>query len=218
MINRKVWLQTACFTLIGLVLTGCGSVLSGPPGAVNGTVMYEELNSSGSPEPMPGVMVALCLVSKDGLPEGPVVATTNRGETEPICTLQAAPTALTDADGRFTLDGVLPGTYLLLFHMWPDKVEGLQWDGVSLTEAPLNEIDMVIPPSEETDFWEDGGPAISLASWSAGEGMIVTRGTVCSDKYGFCFSVYDEQLSSIIEVRSNETVEAELTTNFKPSE
>lgn len=215
---KKLLPHTLWFILIVMLLVGCGGVQTEPPGNVSGRVIYRNLDMSGSPDLMPGVMVVLCRVSNDGLPEGPVVGSSNYGETESICMLQGAPTALTDADGRFTLDGVTPGTYLLLFHLWPDGVGELQWDGVTLTEAPFDEVDRVIPPSEAKDFWERGGPTIALANWSASEGMNLTRGNICSDKFGFCFSVYDERLSPIIEVKSNETVEAELTTYFKPDE
>ena len=218
MTSRRLLQQTFSWTLIVLLLAGCGGAQTGPPGIVTGRVMYEDLSIGGSAEPMPGVMVALCQVPAEGLPEGPAVAESNTDETEHICTLQGTPTALTDADGVFRLDGVPPATYLVMFHLFPDEMEGLEWDGVSLTEAPFDAIDMVIPPSGESGFWEDGGPAIALANWSAAEGMTVSRGNVCSDKFGFCFSIRAERLSPIIEVESNETVEIELTAHFNSRE
>ena len=222
--SRKLVQQTFGLALTALLLTGCGGASAKPtptpqpPGAVTGKVMYEALTNGGSAEPMPGVMVALCRVPAEGLPEGPPVAASNRDETEHICTLQGALTALTDADGEFTLDGVPPAAYVVMFHLFPDAMEGVEWDGVALTEASLNEVDMVVSPSGESDFWEDGGPAIALANWSAAEGMTVATGNVCSNKFGFCFSIHSERLHSVAELESNQTVEIELTTHFKSSE
>jgi hypothetical protein len=189
-----------------------------PPGTVTGKVLYKGLTKPGDTEPMADVMIALCRVSEEGLPEGPPIATKNRDETEHICTLQGEPTTLTDADGAFTLDGVPPATYLVMFHLFPAEVqaEGVQWNGVVLTEAVVDEVDMAVSPSGESGFWENGGPAISLMNWKAGEGMTVSEGNVCSDKFGFCFSIHDEGLSPVITLESNETVEVELTAHFKP--
>jgi hypothetical protein len=163
-------------------------------------------------------MITLCRVRAEGLPEGPTVARSNKDETEHICMLQGVPTALTDADGVFTLDGVPPAAYLVMFHLFPDKMEGVEWNGVVLTEAPFDEVDNEIPPSGVSDFWENGGPAIARGNWSEAEGMTVSTGNVCSNEFGFCFSIRDERLHPVIEVESNETVEVELTTHFKPNE
>ena len=187
-----------------------------PPGTVSGKVMYKSLTSPGNTEPMADVLIALCRVSEEGLPEGPPVATKNRGETEHICTLQGEPTALTGADGAFTLDGVPPGDYLVLFHLFPSEIHETKWHGVALTEAVVDEVKMAVAPSDKPDFWQAGGPAIALANWKAGEGMTLSQGNVCSDKFGFCFSIRDEGLSPVIEVASHETVEVELTAHLKP--
>ena len=127
---------------------------------------------------------------------------------------------MSSADGTFKLEGVFPGTYLVLFHLFPAKVEAMggEWNGVALTEAAYNEIDGVIPSSEAPDFWENGGPAIALANWSADEGMIVSRGNVCSNKLGFCFSIIDERSHPVIEVEPNKIVEIDLTAHFAPEE
>jgi len=222
--SRKLLQQTFGLMLMGLLLVGCGGALGKPtptpqpPGTVTGKVMYEALTNGGSAEPMPGVMVALCRAPAEGLPEGAPVAASNKDALEHICTLQEAPTALTDADGEFVLDGVPPAVYVVMFHLFPDEMAGVEWDGVVLTEAVLNEVDMEVSPSGESDFWEDGGPVIALANWRAGEGMTVATGNVCSNKVGFCFSVHSELLHSVVELEPNGTVEIELTTHFKASE
>jgi hypothetical protein len=176
--------------------------------------MYTDLSNGGNAEPVPNVMVVLCQVPAEGLPEGPAVAESNRNETEHICTLKGVPTALTDADGVFTLDGVPPATYLVVFHLFPDEMEEVEWDGVTLMEAHFNAIDQAVSPSGEAGFWEDGGPVIGRGNWSAAEGMTVSTGNVCSNKFGFCFSIRDGRPSPVIEIESNETVEIELTTHF----
>jgi hypothetical protein len=180
--------------------------------------MYKSLTSPGGPEPMADVLIALCRTARDGLPEGPPVAAKNRGETEHICTLQGEPTSQTDAQGAFTLGGVPPGTYLVLFHLFPSEIQATEWHGVALTEAVFDELEMEVVASGRSDFWQNGGPAISLANWRAGEGMTVSQGNVCSDSLGFCFSIRDEGLSPVIELASHETVEVELTAHYKPEE
>jgi hypothetical protein len=187
-----------------------------PPGTVSGKVVYKNLTSPGNAEPMADVLIALCLITDEGPPEGPPVATKNRDETEHICTLQGEPTALTGTDGAFTLDGVSPGDYLVLFHLFPSELHETEWHGVILTEAVVDEAEMAVAPSGESDFWQAGGPAISLMNWKAGEGMTLSHGNVCSDKFGFCFSIRDEDLSPVIELESHQTVEVELIAHFKP--
>ena len=187
-----------------------------PPGTVTGNVAYENLTKRGSTEPMADVMIVLCQIADEGLPEGPPVASKNRDEAEHICTLQGEPTALTGADGSFTLEGVPPGAYLVLFHLFSSEVQGTEWHGVDLTEAVVDEKGMAVAPSGKPDFWANGGPAISLMNWRAGEGMTASQGNVCSDRFGFCFSIRDEGLSPVIELASGETVEVELTAHFKP--
>ena len=41
--------------------------------------------------------------------------------------------------------------------------------------------------------------------------MTVATGNVCYTKVGFCFSIRDERLHSVVELESNQTVEIELT-------
>lgn len=190
-----------------------------PPGTITGEVMYKPLTKRADAEPMPNVVIALCRVPAEGLPEGPPVSLSNKDESEKICTLQEVPTALTDAQGSFTLDGVPPGTYVVMFHLFPDMLGagGTEWDGIVLMEASLDETNS-IPASGQSDFWERGGPAIALGNWSQGVGMTVSEGNVCSDALGFCFSIHEEHLATVVEVRSHETVEVQLTAHLKPEE
>ena len=221
------------FVFLMILLNGCAPASTQvpstptpiePPGTIIGKVVYADPSNGGSAEPMQDVMVVLCRVPAEGLPEGPAVASSNRDETEHICTLLGTPTALTDPDGVFTLDGVPSATYLVMFHLFPDEMEGVEWDGVALMEAYLNEdistID--IPPSGESGFWEDGGHAIATMAFTFDsgkfEGNWLARGNVCSNKFEFCFSIRDNYLNPVTEVESNETVEIELTAHFKSRE
>jgi hypothetical protein len=213
---HKIMVLVTSILLPGF-LAACAAPPPQPPGTITGTMKYEQLSGGGSAEPVPDMLIALCRVPAAGLPDGPIVASSNRGKTEHICTVQGAPTAVTDKDGAFTLASVPPATYLVMFHLSPAAAEASRagWNGVALTEASFNEIDGKVPSSSKPDFWEDGGPAIALASWSASEGMTVTTGNVCSDKFGFCFSIRDGHAQPVIEVKPSETVEIELTTHLK---
>ena len=104
-----------------------------------------------------------------------------------------------------------------MFHPSPAAAESsrAEWNGAALTEASFNEVDGNVPSSNRPDFWEDGGPAVALASRSAGEGMTLTTGTVCSDKFGFCFSIRNGHAHPVIEVKPSETVKIELSTHLK---
>jgi hypothetical protein len=185
-------------------------------GTVTGKMLYSELKSNGSAEPMANVMVVLCRIPEGGLPEGPAISVANDDELEQICTLQGTPTALTDADGVFTLESVPVASYLAMFHPYPNQLEGIEWDGIPVTEAPHNNIDKVIPAISESDFWETGGFGVASAKgWSATEGFIFTTGNFCSQKYGICFMLQEKHPSPVVEVESNQLADIELTNYIK---
>ena len=64
------------------------------------------------------------------------------------------------------LDNVSPGTCLVTFSLFPSELEGVEWSGIAVTEAPLSATGMDIPAFGEADFWQSGGPAIALANWN----------------------------------------------------
>jgi hypothetical protein len=191
---------------------------SSPSGTVRGTIVYEDLANEGGVEPMGEVMVVLCQVPAEGLPEGPVAATGRTGQIEDICTLQTVPTGLSGSDGAFALDDVPSATYLVMFHPWPGEIQGHEddWEGVILTQGSLDEAEMEVSPSGSLGFWERGGTVVALANWSADGGMVLARGNLCSNRLGFCLSVRDGRPHPVVEVGSNETLEVELTAHFKP--
>ena len=82
--TRKIVTFATSLLLLNL-LAACAASTPQPPGVITGQVMYEALTNDGSAEPMPDVMVALCQVPAKGLPEGPIVASSNRDETEQVC-------------------------------------------------------------------------------------------------------------------------------------
>jgi len=215
MVNKRLLQKMLGFTLTVLLLAGC----RGAPGNISGKMIYENLTNGGSTKPMANVMIVLCRVSSDGLPDGPVVAASNKGEIEHICTLQGGATTLTDTDGTFTLNDVPPAIYLVMFHLFPAELDkqGVEWNDIALTEASWNDVDGV-EPSVASGFWEDGGKAFALSDWNSRDGTTVTKGNVCSNKFGFCFSILEGGPYPVIEVKSDETIKVELTAHFTPKE
>jgi hypothetical protein len=187
-----------------------------PSGTISGKVVYQDTKIANSLQPLPGVLVALCRISEEGHSEIPPVAVTAQGES--ICTLQSSPIVPTNADGTFVMQGVPPGTYLLLFHLRPDELGDApdEWDSVVLTDAYVDEIEMVVPPMKDSDFWETGGLIFGQVNLSVELGARVSNGNVCSNKYGFCFSVRDELLHPVVDVESNTIAEVEVVTYAKP--
>lgn len=206
-----------------LVASACGGATPAAPadpaapGTVEGTIVYQDLGHDDGVEPLGDVMIVLCQVPADGLPQGPVVAPGDRAEPADVCALQAVPTALSGPDGAFTLDDVPPGTYLVMFHAWPEQMEGREadWDGVVLTEGSLHEAEMQVSASNSPDFWERGGAVVALADENAADGMSLWKGNLCSHRLGFCFSVRDGRPDPVIEVGSAETLQVELTAHFE---
>ena len=206
-----------CLSLAALfVLVACGSR---EMGSISGHVFYERPTKEKTREPMKNVKIILCEVNKDkGLPEGPVVAYINRNKVERIGILKAEPTAITNSDGSFILSNVPVGTYLILFHLWPDKLRSIgdEWEGIGLTEACLDQLGEEILASGKSDFWEEGGIIGGLSDWSSQKGFTVTKGNICSESLGFCLSVRDRRPYPIVEVQPDSTVEIVITTHFKP--
>jgi len=163
-------------------------------------------------------MIALCEVPENhGLPEGPVVACINKEKVERIGIIKEKPTAITDSNGRFMLTQVPVGTYLILFHMWPDKItsSGNERYDIILTEGYLDENYQEITASGKPDFWEKGGIIIEgNANWNSQEGFTLIKGQVISNSLGFCFSIRDKRPHPIIKVQSDSIVEITLTTYF----
>jgi hypothetical protein len=190
-------------------------------GNIIGRLVFEQLTEEKSRELMQNVKLILCEIPEDkGLPEGPVVASINRNKVERIGTLKAEPSAITDSDGNFTLSKVPPGTYLILFHLWPSELKsiGANWNDTILTEACLDRSGEKIFASGESDFWKEGGLAVVRMNWDVQKGFTATEGNVCSNSLGFCFSVRDQRPHPIIKVQPGSTVQIVITTHIKPNE
>ena len=206
-----------CLTVILLfTLSACSPPEKGM-GTIRGSVVNEIPNDEIPHEPMQNLKVVLCEVSADeGLPEGPVVASMNEDKVENIGILIAEPTAVTDSVGRFMLTNVPVGTYLILFHLFPDELIGVDWNGAVLPEAYFDFQSQKIPSSGKPDFWEKGGLAMVRGNWSSQEGFTAEEGSVCSESLGFCFLIRDQKPYPIVKVQPDSTIEILLTTQLKP--
>jgi hypothetical protein len=216
---HKLPCRIFAFIVVVSLLMACKTLQASPtpepPGRISGQVIYQDLKETDDPEPLAGILVVLCRLSGESQPEGPPVAVSNQGK--PICTLQGEPTVSTSEDGSFILEGVTPATYLVMFQLWPDNIRAgeVEWEEVILTEANLNEVKGVISPSNKLDFWETGGPVIGTMDWSFSKGSRISDGNLCSNKYGFCFSVHEERLDPVIDVKANGMVDVELVAHFQ---
>jgi hypothetical protein len=184
-----------------------------PPGAVAGKITHP------NGEPVAGAFMALCQLSvaEDGSPVIPdrfIVGGPNPDNPLEICTLSVEPTASTDSDGDFHLEGVPPGTYLLLYHLFPEELDEA-WPGTLLTTAGMcterTSASMVTKPvickSGNNDFWHNGGLPVGGVSWSTQDGFVQTDGDACSNSLGFCLGLQEERLANVVEVRSEQTEE-----------
>jgi len=205
------------FTLvIILALSACSSPEKGM-GTITGSVVNEIPNKEIPREPMENVKIVLCQVAEeDGLPEGPMVASMNEDKVENIGILLAEPTAVTDSVGRFILTNVPVGNYLILFHLFPDELVGVDWHGAVLTEAYFDFQSQKIPASGTPDFWEKGGLAMVQGNWTSQDGFTAKEGSVCSESLGFCFLIREQKPYPIVKVQPDSTIDIFLTTPLKP--
>jgi len=215
--------QSICylFHLILILLFFPVTAFAQSTGTISGLVVYKYLTGKKPSEPMQNVKIVLCRVPDDkGLPEGPVAATSNKGKVETICALRSALTAVTDSDGRFTLSRVPVGTYLVVFHLWPSKLDAsvTDWNGMAVTEAVLSDAGNDILASGKSTFWEKGGLPAVLASWDLDKGFTATQGSVCSNSWGFCFSLREKRPHPIVKVQPDSTVEVVLPIYIAPKE
>ena len=199
-----------------LVLLACSSPKKGM-GTITGNVFNEVPTKEIPREPMQNVKIVLCKMSdSDGLPEGPMVASMNEDKAETIGILIAEPTALTDSVGKFMLTNVPVGTYLILFHLFPDELMGVDWQGAILPEAYFDFQSQKIPSSGKPDFWEKGGLAMVTGNWSSQDGFTAKEGSVCSESLGFCFMLRDQKPYPIVRVQPDSTINVLITTQLKP--
>lgn len=199
-----------------LALLTCSSPEKGM-GTITGNVFNEIPNKEIPREPLQNVKIVLCkLFERDGLPEGPMVASMNKDKAEKIGILIAEPTAVTDSVGKFMLTNVPVGTYLILFHLFPDELIGVDWQGAVLPQAYFDFQNQKIPASGKADFWEKGGLAVVTGNWSSQDGFTAAEGSVCSESLGFCFMLRDQKPYPIVNVHPDSTVDVLITTQLKP--
>ena len=224
------------FLIVSLTLVACGP--SDKTGNISGRLVfggYDEKNPQGGPGDahslrlgIGNVMIVLGQVEKR-LPKGPAVADRNEDNPELIGVLRENLTAVTDSNGRFTLNKVPVGTYLVLFHLLPDGLKSKvgKWDGVGVVEADVevvSDIDAPIPnsrwaiPPSSKAFWARGGTISGKGNWTSQDGFTLIEGTVFSTQYGFCFSVRDERPYPIVKVQPDSTAETLITTWILPEQ
>lgn len=217
-LRQSIFLASVCFVIL-LIACPNQTDTPKPTGTIRGQVYYKYLKSEEPGMPISNVRIALCKLSDDkGLPEGAVVADRNQGNLEPIGIIQAEPTVVTDSVGSFILDNVPVGTYLILFHLWPDRLgaKGTDWHDIVITKGHYDIIKNSITASGKADFWENGGIVIGLADWSRDEGIRITEGTVGSETYGFCFGIRDEKPCPIVTVEANSELDVLVLTHIAP--
>lgn len=187
-------------------------------GKISGSLIFESAdNELEVPIYIQNAKVVLCKLSEEAqIPDGPSVSGRNKNDAELFGKLLAEPSTLTDSSGNFMLNNVLCGTYLVLFHLYPQKIEGTDWHDGILTEAYLDMGDSRIPPTNQAGFWEEGGMAAVDANWSSEHGLTAIKGNACSEKWGFCFTIMDEKAYPIVEVVKDSTVNVKLVTYFLP--
>jgi hypothetical protein len=231
--QHKTRLCLAALAVLSIWIGACknGSVPQGtrvgdlsstkPTGTIKGRVVYEDLDGKKPSKPMPNVEIVLCRVSEDkGLPDGPVVGIGNVRKVERLCTIPGHPTSISDIDGGFTITHVPTGTYLLLYHLWPNELSSSStgWNDINLTEAVMDTSRNEILASGKQDFWETGGLGYVQLNFARGKGLRVTKGSVCSKKWGFCFSLHDERPRPVVTVRPDSTIDSVLPIYVKPKE
>jgi len=202
---------------VALLLVPVCSCAPPPPGAVAGKITRPD------GEPVAGAFLALCRFSdthsgSPAIPDGFIIGGSQPDSPLEICTLAAEPTTLTASNGTFLLEGVPSGTYLLLYHLFPEKL-GDTWPGTLLTTVGLcseqipyrMESKTVICKSGNNDFWHNGGLPLGGARWSSQDGFVLTQGDACSNSLGFCFSLEEERLANVVQVRSEQTEEVAWT-------
>jgi hypothetical protein len=204
---------------LGLVIVfaflACGSPQG--RGDISGRLVYGQFDQENPQEGMPNVRVVLCRLDKR-LPEGPVVSDLNEGKLRRLGVLLAAPTAVTDSDGRFTLQGVPAGSYLLLVDLLPaaPRPPESEWDGTVLTTADVDQTFQGIPSSGKADFWKEGGLISGRGDWNSTDGFVLKAGMVSSKSLGFFFSVRDKLPHPIVDVQADSTAEVVLTSHILP--
>ena len=193
--------------LVLLLLVACGT----PRGAINGHIV-----GANTGEPLKDAQIILCLLP----------------ETEGVnflCTLQATPTALSDASGVFTFSDVNPGAYVLMYGL-SDELASTpdEWGDVKVTKAKpcMRGMKNAVCQSLEAPeglFWQAGGTYLGEVIFrlgvpddetestviGTGGGTYTFQGAVRSDHTGISIMVSDGELAPVVRVQAGETTEIE---------
>lgn len=190
-----------------------------PTGSVSGLINYQNFDKPEIVKPLPGVLIALCKIPSEGLPDGPLIAESNFKDGESVCTMVGEPRALTDDQGMFVIEDVPIGNYVVLFNLSTALTEerSVKWDGIPMTKAHFS--NMEVAASGKEDLWLKGGELIGSADYILDEGGLIFRtGNACSNAYGFCFSILKRNPSPVVVVEPGKTVFTELKSHFLPED
>lgn len=204
--HKGLVLQIACSVICLLLLASCGS----PRGDIEGNIV-----GAGTEEPLQRANIILCLLPED--------------ESNFLCTLQAAPTAVSDSSGTFTISNVPVGNYVLMYGLPGELVFSAdEWEGVRVTKAEpcmRNMHNAVCQSSEDPEgvFWKEGGTLIGDAIFklgspdeepestvvSTGGGAYTFQGAVRSDHTGISIMIVKGELAPVVHVKAGETTDIE---------
>jgi hypothetical protein len=159
-------------------------------------------------KPLADLQIILCLLPSEV-----------EGE-EYACTLQAAPTARSDASGAFEFLKVPDGSYVLVYGD-PDELESTvdEWEGIEVTRGKL----CVNPISganyacriPEYVFWEEGGKYIAgttrltIGDDGRVEWFGLLEGIARSNKLGISIMIEDRILAPVVQVQSGTMTDIE---------
>lgn len=154
------------------------------------------------------LQIVLCLLSP-----------ATEGEPE-SCSLQDAPSAVSDADGVFELHDILAGSYILVFGRPDDEVSPAEdWAGLDVTTGQLCVASLTgkryVCSSEEVAFWAEGGDVLTgqerltIGDDGKVEFFGVLEGIVRSRSVGLSVMIQDTALAPVVHVRAGETTEVD---------
>ena len=227
--HKRLLLQVIGSMLVLLLLVACGTPqpTSTPtpvpptptPTPIPTGVIKGHIVGARDEKPLEDAQIILCLLSE-------------AEESDFLCTLEAAPTALTNASGSFTLADVSPGSYVLMYGLSDELVSTPNsFGGINVTKAEPCFINMKnavceSPEAPESLFWQDGGTligeAISKMTESNDEvesaaignrftekdgGLYIFAGSVRSNRTGISIMIRNGKLAPVVQVQPGQTTE-----------
>ncbi len=164
-----------------------------PSGTINGS-----LTGADTGEPLKETRIILCLF--------PDLETDDY-----VCTLQAMPTALTDANGAFVLDKVPLGSYALTYGFADELVSNPdEWGGVTVDTRVKHWDGWKMTELREGVFWQDGQSFLDGEidfTIASDHQPHLGSGSVKSNYFGIWITAEDLELTPIVQVQAGETTD-----------